>query len=155
MGIEKGKLPNITIICSRTGAEIYPPITMNGIIIDITSPEFIRRIQEIVTLPPSLLHETVEIIDTTYNKYFDDKSPGMRKKVGPYDILLKVQAIVIQLQNRIFAAFANIQPIEAKIKEHSRNVITNHHEAITVKEQLVLAIAMSEMANSVYQSFRS
>ncbi len=35
MGIEKGNLPNTTIFCPRTGAEIFPPITMNGIIIDI------------------------------------------------------------------------------------------------------------------------
>ena len=34
LGIEKGKLPNTTIICPITGDEIYPPITMNGIIID-------------------------------------------------------------------------------------------------------------------------
>ena len=51
--------------------------------------------------------------------------------------------ILIQLQKKIFA---NGQPIKAKIKEHSGNIVTDHHEAM--KEQLELAIAMSEMANS-------
>jgi hypothetical protein len=102
MGVEKGKLTNTTIICPRTGDEIYPPITMNGIIIDINSPQFIRRMQESVTFPSSLRHEALENISNTYNKYIDDKSPGVRKNGGPYDTLIKVQATTIKLQNMLF-----------------------------------------------------
>ena len=84
IGVEKGKLTNTTIICPRTGDEIYPPITMNGIIIDINSPQLIRRMQESVTFPSSLRHEALEIISNVYNKHIDDKSPGVRKNGGPY-----------------------------------------------------------------------
>jgi hypothetical protein len=70
--IEKGKLPNTTIICPRTGDEIFPPIKINRIIFGINSPKYIRRMQEFVTFPSSLRHEALDTIDTTYNKYIDD-----------------------------------------------------------------------------------
>ena len=146
MGIEKGKLPNTTITCPVTGDEIFPPITMNGIIIDINSPQFIRRMQEFRAFPSSLLHdEALEIIETTYNKYIDDKSPGVRMKGGPYDIMIKVQATMIKLQNMLFA---HRQTLEEKIKECSSKIVTNHHEAVIMKESMELVIAMSDMANS-------
>ena len=147
IGVEKGKLPNTTIICPRTGDEIYPPITMNGIIIDINSPQLIRRMQESVTFPSSLRHEALEIISNVYNKHIDDKSPGVRKNGGPYDTLIKVQTTAIKLQNMLFA---NTQKLEEKIKEFSGKMVTNHHEAMIMKEQLELGIAMSEMANNKF-----
>ena len=58
-----------------------------------------------------------------HNKYIDDKSPGMRKKGGPYDTMIKVQATMIKLQNMLFA---NGQPLEEKIKEYSGKIVTNH-----------------------------
>ena len=147
IGVEKGKLPNTTIICPRTGDEIYPPITMNGIIIDINSPQLIRRMQESVTFPSSLRHEALEIISNVYNKHIDDKCPGVRKNGGPYDTLIKVQTTAIKLQNMLFA---NTQTLEEKIKEFSGKMVTNHHEAMIMKEQLELGIAMSEMANNKF-----
>ncbi len=88
-------------------------------------------------------------MDTTYKKYIDDKSlsPAVRKKRGPHDIMIKVQATMIKRQNMLFA---HRQPLEEKIKEYSGKIATNHHEAITMKEQLEMAIVMSEMANSAF-----
>jgi hypothetical protein len=91
LGIEKGKLPNTTMICPISGDEIYPPITMNGIIIDIESPEMIRRYKEAITFPPVLVHETLDTIEQCYLNHFEDRAQGVRKKGGPYDILLKAQ----------------------------------------------------------------
>ncbi len=68
--------------------------------------------------------------------------------------MIKIQATMIKLQNMIFA---HRQPLEEKIKEYVGKIVTNHHETITMKEQLELAIAnnnnkfaMSEMANSSF-----
>jgi hypothetical protein len=91
--------------------------------------------QESVTFPSSLHHEALEHISNMYNKYIDDKSPGVLKNGGPYDTLIKVQATAIKLQNMLFV---NRQTLEEKIKEYSSKIVTNHHEAITMKEQLEL-----------------
>jgi len=147
LGIDKGKLPNATITCPNTGREYYPGMFMNGIIIDTNSPEFKCRIDEIINFPPELIHESFEIIESIYFKYFDDKGQGAGRNNDLYDVLHRVQQMLIQLQNKMFA---DRQGIEEKIKLHSGQIVTNHHEAVVMKEKLELAIAMSEMANSSF-----
>jgi len=132
------------MMCPITGDETYPPVTMKGTFIDTNSPEFTCRINEIITFPPTLLHEALETIETSYLKYFEDKNQGVLMKLGPYAVLHKVQGMLIQLQNKMFATR---QSIEESIKALSGQIVTT---AIIMEEKLELAIAMSEMANSTF-----
>ena len=51
MGIKKGELPLIVYIDPITGEEHEAPMTMNGIEIDPTDPEVIRRMNHLISFP--------------------------------------------------------------------------------------------------------
>ena len=65
IGIRKGSLPLISYIDPITGIEQEAPMTMNGIEIDPTDPEVIRRISALKTYPTSVMSEYLKRISTT------------------------------------------------------------------------------------------
>ena len=121
MGISKGKLSS-TVIIDQHGNESYPYMTMNGLIIDPTSPEFVARLRQIRLFSPSAMFPALEQIKLAYNEHFDDDNLTFRNK-GPFPILDKVQSIQIRLQNLLFQ---DLPVIDAEIKTTCTTVVRSH-----------------------------
>ena len=111
MGNAKEKLLS-TMITDQHGNETYPYMTMNGLIIDPTSPKIISRMRQIRLFSPSAMLPAREQIKLAYNEYFDDENLTFRNK-GPFPILDKIQSIQIRLQNPLFQ---DLPVIDAEIK---------------------------------------
>ena len=106
MGLSKGKLSS-TVIIDQHGNETYPYMTMNGQIIDPTTPELISRMRQLSLFSPSAMLPALEQVKSVYNEYFDDDNPTFQNK-GPFPILDKVQLIQIRLQNLLFQELPEI-----------------------------------------------
>ena len=149
MGVFKGKLPS-TMIIDQHGNEAYPYMTMNGLLIDPTSPELIARMRQLRLFSPSAMLPTLEQIKAMYGEYFDDENPTFRNR-GPFPILDKIQSLRIRLQNLLFQ---ELSEIDAEVKTTCMTVVRSHKEAVAMKDSLELSIAMLELAdNKVSKTF--
>ena len=143
IGIKRGMLPTITYTDPHTGMEEEVPMTMNGIPIDIHDPSVIARMQSTIAYPASLMHETLDMIESTYCKYFDDSERVQRHQQSPFAALERVQRTLIVIQNLAFIQKAQIRE---KIRKITERLPTNRDDMIKVKELLLLNIAMLELA---------
>ncbi len=76
------------MIIDQHGNETYPFMTMNGIIIDDSSPEF-RNIQvtkHIITFATSALLPALAENESAYNDHIEEEVQAFRNK-GPFAIL--------------------------------------------------------------------
>ncbi len=67
IGISKGKLPSKMII-DQHGNEIHPYMTVNGIILDKTSPEFRSSTRKIIMFATPAILPTLGEIKAAYNE---------------------------------------------------------------------------------------
>ena len=144
MGLKRGMLPNYTFFDPAANREVGVPMTINGIEIDTTDPGVIRKYQLLSSYPPSLMHESLDMIETIFNKYFDD-SDRPRRNPNILEILHRIQRVMIALQNLLFE---EKQRIQENIKSLTSKICTNRREMLTTKEGLILNIAMLELADS-------
>ena len=71
MGISKGKLPS-TVVTDQHGNEASPYMTMNGLIFEEFSPEFIAQMNQKIMFSPSAKLQALKQIELAYNEVFDD-----------------------------------------------------------------------------------
>ena len=74
------------MIIDQHGNETCPYMTMNGLIIDPTSPEFIALMNQIRQFSPSAMLPALEPIELAYNEHFNNDNRTFRNK-GPFAIL--------------------------------------------------------------------
>ena len=93
MGIKKGTLPLILSTDPRTGEEYEAPMTMNGIEIDPTDPEVIRRISALKTYPTSVMSESLDMIKQVFETYINDEDRPIRKSSddSKFEVLERIQ----------------------------------------------------------------
>ena len=73
-GLKRGALPSNTIFDPVSQDYKEVSVTINGIEIDTTDDAVIRKFQLITSFPPSVMHDAMEVIETVFNKHFDDSS---------------------------------------------------------------------------------
>ena len=119
-------------------------MTMTGLEIDPTSQQFKRKMLNLSTYPPSLIHETLAIVGAVLKKYIsDDDLAQSRNPTCIFDEIEQLQRAMIVMQN---ALFAHRQEINNQIKQSTSTMVTTRRQAISMKETLQLNLAMLERA---------
>lgn len=66
MGLKRGVLPSYTYFDPAANREVGVPMMINGIEIDTSDQEVIRKYQLLSSFPASLMHETLDMIETIF-----------------------------------------------------------------------------------------
>jgi hypothetical protein len=72
--VKKGVLPTITYLDPITNSDKQVPMTINGVEINLDNPLVLAKLNAIISYPPSLMHETIKVVESAFNNYFDDKN---------------------------------------------------------------------------------
>ena len=148
-GIRKGMLPR-HVSDPYTGVVGEPYMTMNGVIVNPTSPEVISSMQFLITFPGSALLEALGVIEDVFEKYIDDEEGTKKSDNGPFGVLTRLQRAEITLQNLLFIAR---NKITERINTATKSMVTNRDEAVKWMQKLQLSIGMAERAQPLlYQS---
>ena len=81
------------------------------------------------------MHDAMEVIEVTFNKYFDDSLRAQKANASLFDILTRVQRVLIITQNMLFV---NKLKIHDKIKLHSTKIHPTRKEMMIAREQILL-----------------
>ena len=144
-GLKRGALPTLTYFDPISQVNQSVPLTINGIEIDIADAAVIRKFNLISSFPPSLMHDAMEVIEVTYNKYFDDSSRAQKTNALLFDILTRAQRVLIITQNLLFADKLKIQD---KIKLYSTKIHPTRKEMMIAREEILNNLAMLELADN-------
>jgi hypothetical protein len=137
LGLAKGKLPSTTII-DRKGNEVFPYMTMNGILIDENSSEFRQRMTRIIMFPSFAMLLSLAEIENIFNEVFHEETQTFRQQ-GPFYILGRIRQIQNRLHNLLFL---NLTEIDSDTKKVCSTIVKTHQGALNMKENLKLLIAM-------------
>ena len=98
LGILRNHLPNL-VQYDANGKECEAYMTMNGLEIDPTNQQFKRKMLNLSTYPPSLIHETLAIVGAVLKKYIsDDDLAQSRNPTCIFDEIEQLQRAMIVMQ---------------------------------------------------------
>jgi hypothetical protein len=89
--------------------------------------------------------DMLAVIKEIFKEFLDENDPAFRQVKGPFYVLDKIQNALIALQNMLFSKSTKL---DVDIKTLCTVMVTNHKEAVAMKEKMELSIAMQEMADS-------
>jgi hypothetical protein len=115
---------------------------MNGVLIDEYSSEYKSRMKNITLFPSPVMLDTVEEI---FTEFVDDNDQAFSEVKSPFYVLDRIQDALIALQNMLFSESTKL---DMDKKTLCTVIVTNHKEAVSMKEKMELSIAMQEMADS-------
>ena len=104
---------------------------MNGIEIDPTDPDVIRRISALKTFPTSVMSESLDMIKQAFETYINDEDRPIRKTAddSKFEALERVQRAYIILQNNLLLEKRKIYD---KLKKLTGQMITSRNDALTL-----------------------
>ena len=121
-------------------------MTMNGLEIDPASQQFQRKMLNLSTYPATLIHETLEVVGSVYEKYIvEDDRDQSRNSTCNFNELEQLQYAMIVMQNSLFA---RRQEINKQRKQSTSTLVTTRRQAIAMKETLQLNLADSSNARA-------
>ena len=88
-------------------------MTVNGITMDESSSEYKNWTRMITLFPPSAMLLALHRITESFDEFFDEGEWVYRRK-GPFTIMDKIQHVLKQLQNALFADLPTIK-LEVKL----------------------------------------
>jgi hypothetical protein len=139
LGITKAALPDIL---DQHGN--LAKMTMNRIPIDITDLKVLSNLKKLSNYPPYATMEALDEISKAFRMYIEENEETSNGE--PLEILHRLQAAHIQVQNKLFA---NKSRIRVSLQDSISKMVHNHAEAVLMKDSAKLNLAMHERAECI------
>ncbi len=133
-----------------TGNDTVPIMTMNSVLIDEYSSEYQNRMKNITSFPSPVMLDTLSEIEEIFTEFVDDNDQAFRQVKGLFYVLDRIKYALIALQNMLFSESTKLdmESIIMDIKTLCTVMVTNHKDAVAMKEKMESSPAMQEMADS-------